>query len=158
MKCFYHSADLDGHCSGALIKMAYPDCDLIGINYGDEFPWLAVNSQDQVFMVDFALQPFELMQVLAQRCDLTWIDHHKSAIEEARDLPFFKFERHRLEIGKGACQLVWEYLDKTNCFPVEDHQMLKNNYMNISAGEKIKISVLRNNQRFDYEITTMSND
>jgi hypothetical protein len=39
MICFYHSADLDGHCSGAIIKKVHPECELIGINYGDEFPW-----------------------------------------------------------------------------------------------------------------------
>jgi len=42
MKCFYHSVDLDGHCSGAIVKRAYPDCEMIGINYGDKFPWQQV--------------------------------------------------------------------------------------------------------------------
>ena len=38
MKCFYHSADLDGHCSGAIAKHFDPAYQLIGINYGDPFP------------------------------------------------------------------------------------------------------------------------
>ena len=38
MKCFYHSADLDGQCSGAIVKLARPDCELVGIDYGDPFP------------------------------------------------------------------------------------------------------------------------
>jgi hypothetical protein len=39
LKRLIKSADLDGHCSGAIISLVYPDCELIGINYGDEFPW-----------------------------------------------------------------------------------------------------------------------
>lgn len=83
MKCFYHSADLDGHCSGAIVKYKYPDCEMFGINYGDEFPWDKIEGGEDVFMVDFALQPLNPeMLKLAEMCNLTWIDHHKSAIED----------------------------------------------------------------------------
>jgi len=37
--CFYHKADLDGVCSAAIVKHFVPDCELYGIDYGDEFPW-----------------------------------------------------------------------------------------------------------------------
>lgn len=43
MKCFYHSSDLDGHCSGVIIKQKYPKCEMIGINYGQDFPYNTVN-------------------------------------------------------------------------------------------------------------------
>ena len=85
MKCFYHSADLDGHCSGAMIKMAYPECEMIGINYGDEFPWESIpcGCGEKIFMVDFSLQPYQKMRKLDIHADpLIWIDHHKSAIDE----------------------------------------------------------------------------
>jgi len=115
MKCFYHSADLDGHCSGVLIKMAYPDCEMIGINYGDEFPWdsMPIGCGEKVFMVDFSLQPFTDMVKLNIHADpLIWIDHHKSAIEELEEW------KHSVnggilgiqKSGIGACALVWEYL------------------------------------------------
>ena len=39
IKCFYHLADLDGHCSGAIVKYKYPDAELFGINYGQAFPY-----------------------------------------------------------------------------------------------------------------------
>lgn len=114
MKCFYHSADLDGHCSGAIIKMVYPDCEMIGINYGDEFPWesIPIGCGEKVFMVDFSLQPFPNMVRLNIHADpLIWIDHHKSAIEESIEW------QHSVnggilgiqQSGTGACQLVWEY-------------------------------------------------
>ena len=59
MKCFFHSVDLDGHCSGAIVKKAYPECEMIGINYGDSFPWGVIGPGEKVVMVDFSLQPFE---------------------------------------------------------------------------------------------------
>lgn len=37
MYCFYHSKDLDGKCSGAIVKYKFPDCNMIGIDYGDKF-------------------------------------------------------------------------------------------------------------------------
>lgn len=124
MKCFYHSADLDGHCSGAVVKMKYPECELIGINYGEDFPWNTIGEDETVFMVDFSLQPFEKMITLNKHCDkLIWIDHHISALRDE--------EKHGVEIyglrrdGIGACQLVWEYL---NVLPVPDFVRLLAEY------------------------------
>lgn len=117
MKCFYHSADLcsDGHCAGAIVKMKYPDCEMIGIDYyRDEFPWdrIAYNPNQKIFMVDFSLQPFNQMMRLYNLLgrNLIWIDHHKSAITEDDKQPI-KIEGLR-EIGTGACELTWRY-----CYP-----------------------------------------
>ncbi|CAB4211726.1 hypothetical protein UFOVP1419_12 [uncultured Caudovirales phage] len=109
MKCFYHSADKDGHCSGAIVKMVYPDCEMIGINYGQPFPWETIAVDDVVFMVDFSLQPFADMILLKEACaQLVWIDHHKSAIEE-RDLAGVPIGGMQL-VGKAGCELTWDYL------------------------------------------------
>ena len=114
MKCFYHSADLDGHCSGAIVKLIHPICKMYPINYGDDFPWEEINQGERVFMVDFSLQPFEQMAKLASRCDLTWIDHHKSAIEDHKNwnnehTEYLSIKGVR-KVGIGACSLVWGYL------------------------------------------------
>lgn len=108
MKCFYHSADLDGHCSGAIVLERYPECVMIGIDYGDPFPWDLIEPAETVFMVDFSLQPFEDMLRLDEACDLFWIDHHKTAIE-ARDVSGVLFGGYQEE-GLGACALVWRAL------------------------------------------------
>jgi hypothetical protein len=109
MKCFYHSADQDGRCSGAIVKEVHPECELIGINYGQPFPWETILSDELVYMVDFSLQPFSDMIRLKEACGaLVWIDHHKSAIEE-RDLADVPFNGMQV-IGKAGCELVWECL------------------------------------------------
>lgn len=110
---FYHSADLDGHCSGAICKYAMPDAILHGINYGDPFPWSEIGRTDTVYMVDFSLQPFSDMIKLNDYLDgqdtgLIWIDHHMSAIIE--------WEEHNrpikeaiLDTNQAACELCWKW-------------------------------------------------
>ena len=119
MKCFYHSADLDGHCSGAIVKYRYPECEMYPINYGDEFPFSDVREEEIVYMVDFCLQPFHQMVDLAESgATVVWIDHHKSAIEEYNKwyhntktdaMKYLLFEGMR-DTTKAACELTWEYL------------------------------------------------
>ena len=115
MKCFYHSADLDGHCSGALVKRFFPLCEMTGINYGQEFPWDSIEKGERVFMVDFSLQPFTDMIKLRGMCDLTWVDHHETAISDARKHDFIV--DGKLSIGIAGCELVWRYLYPTDSVP-----------------------------------------
>lgn len=86
--CLFHSKDLDGHASGALVKMAYSETELVGIDYADgknaEMLIREHNLTDaEVWMVDFSLQPFSEMMKLLEGCKkLVWCDHHKHAIDE----------------------------------------------------------------------------
>jgi len=130
VRCFYHSADLDGKCSAAIVLHAHPDATLHPINYGDPFPWALFNlgpegppgkrKRDLVYMVDFALQPWSDMERLARMVDLNWIDHHETAIadfnRQNRGPDGSRVKRHAdNRVGHGACFLVWEHL-----FPDED--------------------------------------
>ncbi len=115
MICFYHSADLDGHCSGAIVKKAYPDCELIGINYGDEFPWDKAKNEN-VIMVDFSLQPFEDMIRLNQEAaSFIWLDHHISAIKEAKEHSFECMGI--LDTKRAGCELTWNFYFSTHTWP-----------------------------------------
>src|SRR5574343_569017 len=103
--CFYHSADLDGHCSGAIVKHFVPEAILHPINYGDAFPWDEIKPEDTIYMVDFCLQPFDDMEQLCDLCDVIWIDHHKTSLD---------FMQHRSikgiqAIGHAACELAWTW-------------------------------------------------
>lgn len=104
--CFFHSVDFDGKASAAIAYQAGTKT-LYGINYGDKFPWELVQGK-RVLMVDFSLQPFSEMIKLNELCDLTWIDHHKSALLDLRDsgVQIKGIQRD----GTGACALTWEYL------------------------------------------------
>lgn len=122
MKCFYHSSDFDGKCSGAIINYLFGPDDapkiedeltLHPINYGQDFPWDIIKENEIVFMVDFSLQPFSDMERLNDMCVLVWIDHHQEALKEAEKSEVkFRREKYR-RIGIGACALVWEFAAKS---------------------------------------------
>ena len=124
---FYHKSDLDGQCSGAILKSKFPDIELYGIDYGEKFPWELVKRIDEVYVVDYCLQPTELwkepdpfseMEKLVDKLDdyraeLVWIDHHISAIKNEEKYKVGEFH-HRIDgirnIGESACVLTWKYI------------------------------------------------
>lgn len=110
MKCFYHSSDLDGHCSAAIVALAYPECEMIPINYEDDFPWDRIEQDEIVYMVDFGLQPFEQMIDLHDRATLIWIDHHKTAINEAANQPEDLVIKGSRNTDYAGCELTWMYI------------------------------------------------
>ena len=107
MICFYHSMDLDGICSGAVVKTAYPHCKMIGYDYGQPFPWHAITVKELVYMVDVSLSPMD-MKMLATVAELVWIDHHKSAIEQVHALGL-SIDGIR-DVGFSGCELAWAFL------------------------------------------------
>lgn len=113
MKCFYHKTDLDGKCSGAVVKCQYPECEMIPIDYGQKVESLKYIKDETVYMVDFTLEPFSRMIDLAERTNFVWIDHHRTAIEEAKKRSFNPsgVRDHNF----AACELTWKY-----CFPDHD--------------------------------------
>ena len=110
MKCFYHESDFDGQCSAAIVRYAFPDVEPIPINHGDQFPFDAIQTGETIYMVDFSV-PVNLMVRLGQMSKLIWIDHHKSAIEEAEQIGFAP--RGMRKIGQAACELTWQFLFPT---------------------------------------------
>lgn len=109
--CFYHSADLDGHCSGAIVKHFVPEAILHPINYGDDFPWDEIKPEDMVYMVDFCLQPASDMHRLYELVsgNLIWIDHHKTAIESMDGFLILGFQT----VGQSACELTWGWFSES---------------------------------------------
>jgi oligoribonuclease NrnB/cAMP/cGMP phosphodiesterase (DHH superfamily) len=110
--CFYHKADLDGVCSAAIVKHFVPECELYGIDYGDEFPWDKVDTTKSgglaaraVYMVDFSL-PCEGMVYLAEVSNLTWLDHHKTALKANAGLR----ARGMRDTTRAACELAWAWM------------------------------------------------
>lgn len=120
--CFYHSADLDGHCSGAIVKYRFPEAIMHPINYGDEFPWDEIKPPDTVFLVDFCLQPdssmMALSDFLAGTGELHWIDHHKS--QEHLTSKMLHWQGY-FNTTKAACELTWEYLFPDRPVPLAVH-------------------------------------
>ncbi len=136
--CVYHSIDLDGWMSAAIVKhwfistnehyvigngdsitdknsLGIPNnrLDFIGYNYGQPLPGLA--DYDRVILVDISF-PKEIMLELNLRLgiNLIWIDHHQRTVNEVNAylIEYGKpMEGLVTEDGelKAACELTWEY-------------------------------------------------
>ena len=83
MKCIYHQSDIDGILSAAIVFKKYPHCECIPHGYGREFPMDKINYNEQIFLVDLSLPPYQ-MKELDRRSKLVWIDHHRKAIEDSK--------------------------------------------------------------------------
>ena len=114
--CVYHNADLDGYASGAIWKTAHENelIEMVGLNYGQDVPWELLAGND-VTLLDFCIQPFsDFVRLLQMAHSVTWIDHHKSAIEtwdqNKNELPNGCCSViTSLDVLKGACELAWEF-------------------------------------------------
>lgn len=115
MKIIYHKADLDGIFSGAIVKeYAKPDkypTELIGIDYGMDIKPI-VYTDEKVYIVDFMLEPFTNMRALANMCEVIWIDHHQSSLNNMNELILNPF--YHVVLGdntKSAAELCWDYFN-----------------------------------------------
>lgn len=107
--CLYHGVDLDGYCSAAIwSRSVCGEKKLIPMNYGYDTPWGELDGSD-VTLVDFSLQPWgEMERLLDVASSVTWIDHHKSVIDEWKSHGA-RFIRGSRDTLKAACELAWEF-------------------------------------------------
>ena len=113
MKCFYHN-DADGKCSGFWVNFAvklsndYQDNSFIEMTYAKPFPMTSIRKDEQIYIVDFSISPDEMRQLLKITKNVTWIDHHKTAIEKYQD---FEHEIRGIRYdGIAACMLTYCYI------------------------------------------------
>lgn len=116
MICIYHSRDLDGWCSAAIIKkycqQGNIDLKLIGWDYGQPYP--EIPNDEKIVIVDVSFD-LDIMQLFAEYNDVTWIDHHKSSINKFLKNPIGKMNCVfpmfvGIEIDKkAACELTWNH-------------------------------------------------
>ena len=120
--CVYHSIDLDGWMSAAIVKYWFEKqliitnssidsitdkIDFIGYNYGQPIPDLS--EYDKVIMCDISF-PIEEMENLRQHLqdNFIWIDHHISAIKAADERTNNYYDGIR-DTKFAACELTWKY-------------------------------------------------
>jgi len=104
--CIHHN-DADGRASAAIVRMALgPDVWLHEMNYGDSIPLEKILVSDHIIIVDFSL-PKDDMLKLANYHQLTWIDHHKTSLDEmANKVDNWPGIR---DLNEAACVLTWGY-------------------------------------------------
>jgi oligoribonuclease NrnB/cAMP/cGMP phosphodiesterase (DHH superfamily) len=79
------------------------------MDYNKEFPFDEIEKDEEVFILDFSLQKEgDFGRLLEKTMNVTWIDHHKTAIdkhENKGNTPLDGIRRN----GVAACELTWEY-------------------------------------------------
>ena len=104
--CLHHN-DTDGRASAAIIRKALgPQVLLYEMDYGDIPPLDHILTTDNIIIVDFSLPKNEMVN-LATYHNLTWIDHHKTSIDEligiSDDWPGIRDQ------NEAACVLTWQF-------------------------------------------------
>lgn len=158
----YHSRDLDGIASGIIMKLKYPDIKLIGYDYGQEFD---LNIHDSIIISDVAFPMKDMLQLAKNsKWNLTWIDHHISAINDYKTFvgDGESFCVTVLDTTKAACELTWNYLFPDDKLPksiklLSDYDIFnksnlnywKNQVMPFQMGMRLKCSGV---DRFPLEV------
>ena len=113
MKCFYHN-DADGKCAGfwvahtAVMENIETPTEFIEMSYEKPFPMDTIKPNERIYIVDYSISPDEMRKLLQITTDVTWIDHHKTAIEKYDG---FEYGIRGLRYdGIAACMLTYCYL------------------------------------------------
>ena len=104
--CLYHGVDFDGQCSAAIFAKSCGDTRYLlrPMDHGKEVPWSKLANRD-VTMVDFSLPEADMIELSKIASLVTWIDHHKTAIEKYEGI----FHSTVLDTTQAACVLAWKY-------------------------------------------------
>lgn len=108
IRIVFHSADLDGHASGAIARWYHEYKDgtaytMHGYNYGQILDTSEWDKEDQIIFLDCVVQPVNKMKEIIANFDVTIIDHHLSTVELMDGVKGV----HSLE--KSCCELAWEF-------------------------------------------------
>lgn len=114
--CVYHSVDLDGWMSAAIVRHWWRNNNLdskeptedtlcmIGYNYGQPIPDLS--EYDKVIMCDISFPKEEMFKFWHNLSkEIIWIDHHISAINDNNNLVWKGLQDTKF----AACELTWKY-------------------------------------------------
>ena len=138
--CIYHSRDLDGWMSAAIVmkwfleqeKIKNPNNEklakesphdyikqdniwFLGWDHGDEIPDLS--SYYKIIMADIAFPVEEMIKLRANsNHSFVWIDHHKSAIIDSVKENYQGLSGTRND-KFAACELTWEYFFSNDKMP-----------------------------------------
>lgn len=132
-RILYHM-DSDGHCSAGIVyrylrNKGVKDADIQchPINYGMEVPPLD-HGNDEVYMVDFSLQPIDKMVEFAEKLGdrFIWIDHHDTALDMEKEYTVLQkvrgcrqvhYHNDDNESKISGAELTWFYLYKQHTHP-----------------------------------------
>lgn len=119
MKIFYHN-DMDGIVSASWVYLSAGITDdsltkdmggtCYPMDYQKAFPIDMIHENEQVYIVDFSISPKEMEELLDKTIDVTWIDHHATALDKYNGLSKLDSVRGVRKSGVAGCMLTYCYL------------------------------------------------
>ncbi len=123
--CIHHNKDLDGYSSGAIVKRKFPDCELIGWDYGNPIPEIEEGADVIMIDISFPIEEIERLKKIVNK--LTIIDHHLSFFKDFKnaylpnedgnaaesytniDILVDNKIHYVYQLGIAACEIGWKY-------------------------------------------------
>lgn len=115
MICFHHN-DADGRCAAFWVSLSAGiqkddlsyESKFIEMDYSKAFPFEMIHKDEQVYIVDFSISPEDMDRLLEITKNVTWIDHHVTAISKYKNYPY-NIRGVRYD-GVAGCMLTYCYL------------------------------------------------
>ena len=104
----------DGIASAWVTHKVFPDAEIIGASYQGEMP--QVNEGDRLIIVDFSFSA-EILESWADKgCEITIIDHHKTALNDLAQLSDRILQK--FDMNQCGATLAWRYFLTEEPMPV----------------------------------------
>lgn len=116
--CYFHSDDLDGWSSSAIVNKKHKndDIEFYGYNYEDDIK--LVKGYDIVYMVDCSTTSENMKFLINNNKKFVWIDHHEKKIWQViEDINDDILGLRDKTNQHSACVLTWKYLYKNKPVP-----------------------------------------
>jgi hypothetical protein len=120
MARIYHHNDHDGRLAAFWVKKLYeahnfegpmPGVEFFEMTYGKDPDVESLDSDEEVWIVDFSFEPEVMQKLLMKTRFVRWIDHHKSAIEKYDKFTWEAYDTSEmlkcLSTKYAACVLTW---------------------------------------------------
>lgn len=110
MKVFYHN-DADGKCAASIIfnqgGYSCENSEYISIDYTDDFPIGDIKGGEEVWIVDFSIEPDVMKKLLEKTSYVFWVDHHVSSIDKYGEYKELKELRGIRSVDYSGAELTW---------------------------------------------------
>jgi oligoribonuclease NrnB/cAMP/cGMP phosphodiesterase (DHH superfamily) len=103
----YHADCWDGFAAAWIMNRVLENCDFLPCHYGGIIP--DVTDRSEVYILDFSFSKDVLMDMSKKCPKITLIDHHKTALEELKDVPSTNELKIILDMNKSGAMLTWEF-------------------------------------------------
>lgn len=119
----YHANCMDGLCAAwvtltGLRRQGFSDDEIVAIpaHYNNPLPELELQKSDAVYIVDFSY-PRDILIALAERCQLTVLDHHDTAAKALSGLSDEVSGNFVFNMEMSGAGLAWKWFFPTTPMP-----------------------------------------